>query len=99
LPLFKYWKDAPRGGDRLRFGRGVWLGSIEPIHQRMLAGAGVGLLPEYLVRFDLKNGRLRRLFPAIEPLHDYFRLVFRIDDPRRPVYEGLARSLMEKPLR
>jgi DNA-binding transcriptional LysR family regulator len=99
VPLFRYWKDAPRGGDRLHFRRAVWLGSIEPIHQRMLAGAGVGVLPEYLVRGDLKSGRLIRIFPAIEPLHDYFRLVFRGDDPRRPVFEGLARLLVEKPLR
>jgi len=99
VPLFKYWKDSPRGGDRLRFARAVWLGAIEPIHRRMLTGAGVAVIPEYLVRHDLKSGRLRRLFPGIEPLHDYFRLVFRSDDPRRPVYEGLARSLMEKPLR
>jgi LysR family transcriptional regulator, glycine cleavage system transcriptional activator len=99
VPLFRYWKDAPRGGDRLRFRRAVWLGSIEPIHQRMLAGAGVGVLPEYLVRGDLKSGRLTRIFPAVEPLHDYFRLVFRGDDPRRPVFEGLARLLVEKPLR
>ncbi|HEX9295863.1 MAG TPA: LysR substrate-binding domain-containing protein [Polyangiaceae bacterium] len=98
VPLFRYWKDAPRGGDRLRFARGIWLGSIEAIRQRMLAGIGVGVLPEYLVRQDLKTGRLRRIFPGVQPLHDYFRLVFRVDDPRRHVFESLSVSLLESPL-
>jgi len=98
LPLFRYWKDAPKGGDRLRFARGVFLGGIEAIHRRILAGAGVGVLPEYLIRHELASGRLLRVFPAVVLLHDYFRLVFRTDDPRRVVYEGLARSLLEKPL-
>jgi LysR family transcriptional regulator, glycine cleavage system transcriptional activator len=97
-PLFRYWKDAPKGGDRLEFARGVWLGGIEAIHRRILAGAGVGVLPEYLIRHDLASGRLRRIFPGVVLLHDYFRLVFRTDDPRRPIYEGLARSLLETPL-
>jgi DNA-binding transcriptional LysR family regulator len=97
-PLFRYWKDAPKGGDRLEFGRGVWLGGIEAIHRRMLAGAGVGVLPEYLIRHELANGKLRRIFPAVPLLHDYFRLVFRSDDPRRSIYEGLARALLETPL-
>jgi DNA-binding transcriptional LysR family regulator len=97
-PLFRYWKDAPKGGDRLEFARGVWLGGIEAIHRRILAGAGVGVLPEYLIRHDLASGKLRRIFPAVPLLHDYFRLVFRSDDPRRTIYEGLARSLLETPL-
>ena len=63
LPLFRYWKDAPQGGDRLRFARNVFLGGIEAIHRRILAGAGVGVLPEYLIRHELASGRLRRVFP------------------------------------
>jgi LysR family transcriptional regulator, glycine cleavage system transcriptional activator len=98
VPLFRYWKDAPRGGDRLRFARGIWLGSIEAIRQRMLDGIGVGVLPEYLVRDDLKSGRLRRILPTVQLLHDYFRLVFRSDDPRRHVFESLTTSLIESPL-
>jgi LysR family glycine cleavage system transcriptional activator len=97
-PLFRYWKDAPKGGDRLEFARGVWLGGIEAIHRRILAGAGVGVLPAYLIRHELANGKLCRIFPGVVLLHDYFRLVFRADDPRRPIYEGLTRSLLETPL-
>jgi DNA-binding transcriptional LysR family regulator len=98
-PLFRYWRDAPEGGDRLEFARCVCLGSIEAIRQRMLAGAGVGVLPEYLIRHELARGRLRRILPRVTPLHDYFRLVFRADDPRRSIYEALARSLLDSPLR
>lgn len=103
LPLFRYWRDAPGGGDRLHFGRIVRLGSIEAIRARVLAGAGVAVLPLYQVAPDLagRGGKppLIRLFPKIQPLHDYFRLVFRADDPRRSVYERLAETLREEPLR
>ena len=98
LPLLRYWRDAPGGGDRLRFGRIVRLGSIEAIRQRVTAQAGVAVLPAYLVRRELATRSFRRLFPAVTPLHDYFRLVFRADDPRRPIYERLAAHMLEVPL-
>ena len=99
LPLFRYWRDAPEGGDRLRFGRIVRLGTIEAIRQRVIARAGIAVLPAYLVARELGSGRLRKVFPKVSPLHDYFRLVFRADDPRRTVYEGLARTMLDSPLR
>lgn len=98
LPLFRYFREAPGGGDRLHFGRIVRLGSIETIRQRALQGAGVAVLPAYVVERDLATNALRRLFPAVTPLHDWFRLVFRADDPKRPVYEKLAARLSEEPL-
>ncbi len=99
LPLFRYWKDAPGGGDRLRFPRVAWFGGIEAIRVRVAAGAGVAVLPEYAIRKDLKSGAFRKIFPSVKPLHDYFRLVFRGDDPRRSVFESLAQSLLQMPLR
>jgi DNA-binding transcriptional LysR family regulator len=98
LPLFRYWRDAPGGGDRLHFQRIVRLGSIEAIHRRALDGAGVAVLPFYLVERDLEARRLRRVFPSVEPIHDYFRLVFRADDPKRSVYEKLAARMLESKL-
>lgn len=98
LPLFRYFRDAPGGGDRLHFRKFVRLGSIEAIRARALAGAGVAVLPEYLVRRDLEARAFRRIFPKVKPLHDYFRLVFRADDPRRPIYEKLAAQMLESPL-
>jgi DNA-binding transcriptional LysR family regulator len=99
LPLFKYWKDAPQGGDRLQFGRIVRFGSIAAIRLRLLAGAGVAVLPEFLIRGDLRGRRLRRILPGVKPMHDYFRLVFRAGDPRRALFQWLAGALTEKPLR
>ena len=98
MPLFRYWRDAPGGGDRMQFAKVVRLGTIEAIRQRVIAHDGVAVLPEYLVRHELKAGSIRRLFPSIKPLHDYFRLVFRIDDPRRTIYERLASTMMRTPL-
>ena len=98
LPLFRYWRDAPGGGDRLHFQRIVRLGSIEAIHRRAVDGAGVAVLPCYLVERDLAARRLRRIFPSVEPNHDYFRLVFRADDPKRSVYEKLAARMLEAKL-
>ena len=98
LPLFRYWRDAPGGGDRLRFPRVMRLGTIDAMRVRVAAGGGVAVLPAYLVRRELAAGTFRRVFPSVKANHDYFRLVYRADDPRRVVYEGLAAKLLETPL-
>lgn len=99
LPLFRYWRDAPGGGDRLAFARTVRLGGIEAIRRRVADGAGVAVLPVYLVQDELRRGVFRRILPSVEPMSDYFRLVFRVDDPRRSAFEALAAQLMQTPLR
>ncbi len=99
LPLFRYLRDAMGGGDRLHFRRIMRLGGTEAIRARVLAGAGVAVLPRYLVKKDLAARSMRRILPAIEPLHDWFRLIFRADDARRSVYESLAATMIEAPLR
>jgi DNA-binding transcriptional LysR family regulator len=98
LPLFRYFRDAPGGGDRLRFGGVVLLGTIEAIRRRVLAGAGVAVLPEYIVRRDLATRAVKRVFPKVPLLTDYFRLIFRADDARRSVYEAMARHFAARPL-
>jgi DNA-binding transcriptional LysR family regulator len=98
LPLFSYWRDAPKGVP-LTFARLSRFGTIEAIRLRLLAGAGVGVVPKYLVQPDLDAKRLRVLFPKVVPQHDYFRLVIRADDARRSIFEGLAASLAAAPLR
>lgn len=99
LPLFRYFREASADGDRFRFGSVVGLGTIEAIRRRAVAGAGVAVLPEYLVEPDLAKGRLVRLFPRVKLQSDWFRLVFRGDDPRRAVYERIAAQLLKRPLR
>jgi DNA-binding transcriptional LysR family regulator len=98
LPLFKYWRDAPGGGDRLRFARIMHMGTIAAIRACVLAGDGVGVLPGYLVAPDLEAGRLRAVFPSVKLLTDHFRLIFRVDDPRRSVYEATAARMRAVPL-
>lgn len=97
MSLFRYWRDAPKG-TMLTFEKLIRFGTIEAIRQRVLAGAGVGVLPKYLVEGDLEAKRLKVVLPHVVPLHDYFRLVVRADDPRRTVFDRLAASLAEVPL-
>jgi LysR family glycine cleavage system transcriptional activator len=98
LPLFRYWRDSPKGMP-LAFAKLARFGTIEAIRQRVLAGAGVGVLPRYLVQPDLDAKRLRVVLPKVVAQHDYFRLVIRADDARRSVFEALARSMSDFPLR
>jgi DNA-binding transcriptional LysR family regulator len=98
MPLFRYLRDASGGGDRWRFRRGSWLGTIAAIRHEVLAGAGVAVLPAYFVKPDIAAKKLRRLAPK-EPIgHDFFRFVFRAADPRRAMLESLANDLASAPL-
>lgn len=99
MPLFRYFRDAPGGGDQLHFSRVIQLGTIDAIRQRALAQAGVAVLPEYLVRKDIAAGRLAQILPGVALLSDWFRLIFRTDDPRRSVYEQMAKQMSGVPLR
>lgn len=98
LSLFRYWRDSPRGVP-LVFAKLARFGTIEAIRQRVLAGGGLGVLPKYLVQADLDAKRLSTVLPKIVPLHDYFRLVIRGDDPRRSLFDSLAAALSSVPLR
>jgi DNA-binding transcriptional LysR family regulator len=98
LPLFSYWRDAPRGGDRLEFARILRLGTIAAIRYGILRGHGVAVLPRYFVEKDVAAGKLAIVFPSVKPMHDHFKLVFRRDDSRRQLYEELARHLRKERL-
>lgn len=95
-PLFRYMRDA---GAQMRFSQVTRLGTIAAIRARALSGAGIAVLPVYFVAGDLKRKTLVRILPKLAPSHDYFRLIFRGDDPRRAVYEELAKTFSETPLR
>jgi DNA-binding transcriptional LysR family regulator len=98
LTLFRYWRDSPKG-EPMTFAKLARFGTIEAIRRRVVAGAGVGVLPKYLVEPDVAEKRLKILLPGVEAIHDWFRLVFRSDDGRRSVFELLAKSLSASPLR
>jgi DNA-binding transcriptional LysR family regulator len=97
LTLFRYWRESPKG-EPLAFAHLQRFGTIEAIRRRVVAGAGVAVLPKYLVEPDLEAKRLKVLLPQVEPIHDWFRLVFRSDDARRSVFELLAKSMIAFPL-
>lgn len=99
LPLFRYWRDAPGGGDRLRFGRVRRMGTIAAIEALVRAGRGVAVLPRYLVADSLRRRTLRELFPKVRPLDDHFRLVFRAGDARQPLFAAMAATMLRAPLR
>ncbi|HEY1954816.1 MAG TPA: LysR family transcriptional regulator [Polyangiaceae bacterium] len=98
LPLFSYFRDAQKG-KAYEFARVVRLGAIGAIRERAIAGAGVAVLPEYLIAADRAKKRLVRILPSVKPLADFFRLVFRVDDPRRGLFEAIGRHLAAAPLR
>lgn len=97
LPLFRYLRDA-EGGRDLQFGNTLCMGTIASIRQLVVAGQGIAVLPAYFVASDIAAGRLVELLPEVSPRSDFFRLVFRKDDPRRPVYERIAETLRQRPL-
>lgn len=96
--LFRYFSES-KGAPELAFPKTLTLGTIEAIRRRVLDARAVAVLPEYLVAPDLARKRLVRLFPKVRLLDDAFRLVFRADDVRRPVFERFAAVLRERPLR
>jgi DNA-binding transcriptional LysR family regulator len=59
----------------------------------------VAVLPAYFTERDLARGRLVRLLPRARLGHDFFRLLFRADDTRRPLFEQVAAILSGLPLR
>lgn len=99
LPLFRYFRDAPGGNDSLEFSGLLRMGAIAAMRSLVLAGDGVAVLPEYLVAKDLAARRLVRILPKVTLLHDFFRLIFRADDPKRTIYGSLAKTMREEALK
>jgi DNA-binding transcriptional LysR family regulator len=83
----------------MRFERIVRLGTLEAIRTMALQGHGVAVLPLYFVEPLLRRRRLARIMPRVELTSDWFRLVFRADDARRPLFDWLADRLRAAPLR
>lgn len=96
LPLFSYLRRAVPA---LRFDTTLLVGTIAAVRAAILEGEGVGVLPRYFVRGDLERGRLVRLSPKVRLDHDYFRLLFRADHPRRETLARIAAVLRDQPLR
>jgi LysR family glycine cleavage system transcriptional activator len=98
LPLYSYWRDAAGSALPLRFERVVYFGTIAAIRAGALAGDGVAVLPRYLVAHDLAARRLALVLPRVRPVSDYFRLIFRVDDPRGALYRAVGGVMLAAPL-
>ena len=81
------------------FSKVLRLGTIGAIRHVVLEGAGVAVLPEYLVRGDLEKKRLVRLFPRSPLTRDWFRLIWRDRHALSTELETLASDLRRLPLR
>lgn len=93
LPLYRYLRDAPGLRGPMRFEDHRYLGLGEAVRRQVLAGAGVAVLPEYMIEDDLAAGSLVALLRSVELLRDHFRLVFRSADLRRERFFELAEVL------
>ena len=82
-----------------RFAGHRWLGLGAAVKAMALAGEGVAVLPEYMIAAELRLRRLRRLFPRVALRSDYFRLMYRGDDPRAAIHAELAGWLSAAPIR
>jgi LysR family transcriptional regulator, glycine cleavage system transcriptional activator len=99
MPLFRYLLDASPAGEAWRFKEVERLGAIGAIRARVLEGAGVAVLPEYLVAQDLAKKRLVRLLPKRRLALDHFRLVWRTGHPQEDQLYALAEEMKRAPLR
>lgn len=98
LPLFRYLRDASPADEPWTFASVEILGAIAAIRLRVLAGAGIAVLPLYLVEPDLARGALVRLLPRRPLESDHFRLVWREGHPKEAELHALAADLRTFPL-
>jgi LysR family glycine cleavage system transcriptional activator len=97
-PLFRYFRDAANAPNELSFERTRIMGTTAAIRMLVLDGKGVAVLPYYLIKQDLDAGECVQLFPEVELNRDYFRLMYRRDDPNIEVYQTLATCIRAQPL-
>lgn len=97
-PLFRYFRDAPNAPNKLSFGHTRIMGTTAAIRMLVLGGEGVAVLPYYLMKQDIDSGACTQLFPDVSLNRDYFRLMYRKDDPNIEVYQSLAACIRSQPL-
>ena len=93
LHLLHYLRQTEESIDPQAFGAFRWMGTISAIRSCVLAGEGLAVLPLYLVQADLEADRVRHVWPRRELVHDWFRLLFRSDDPRVSFFRALGETM------
>ena len=97
-PLYRYFRDAADAPDELHFGNSRVMGTTAAIRMLVLAGEGIAVLPYYLVKPDIESGQLQQVFPDVQLRCDYFRLIYRRDDPQAEMYQAVAAFMRTRPL-
>ena len=95
LPLTRYLTSAV---GYLEFAEVQLCGAGMAMRALALAGRGVAVLPEYMVRDDLASGQLVRLLPHASLFSDSFRLIFHKSSPFTANLVRLAEYLRSRPL-
>lgn len=96
MPLARYLTSVVERP--LEFERVRCCGAGIAVHEMALAGLGVAVLPEYMIRHDLEQRRLIRLLPDVQLLSDSFRLLYRRDAIFAHTMTQLAEYLRTRPL-
>lgn len=99
LHLLHYLRQTEASIDPQSFGAFRWMGTISAIRSAVLAGQGLAVLPLYLVRDDLSAGRIAHVWPERTLMHDWFRLLFRADDPRVSLFRALGQAMRSQSLK
>lgn len=99
LPLLRYFLDARPPGEDWAFKEREHLGTIGAVKIRVLAGAGVAVLPRYFVQPELDSGALTEILPETEPVSDMFRLIWKEHHPLEDELRKLAAELSRVPLK
>lgn len=98
LPLFSYFREGSDLSGAMNFKQYLHMGTIEAIRIAIHQHRGIGVLPKYLIEDDLQSGTLIALFSDTTLQHDWFRLIFRKDDPRRTLFESIGETMRTHPL-
>ena len=99
LPLFHYLSEVDERIEAGSFAGYRQMGTISAIHACVLAGDGVAVLPKYLIYRDIEDGLLVPIFPEVQLSHDWFRLIYRSDDPRSGLFRAMATTMTESALK
>ena len=97
LPLFRYFLDACPNNESWDFGNTELLSTVAAMRLRVLEGAGVAVLPRFVVEKDLASGAAMALFRRRALPRDRVRIVWRDGHPREQDLTVLAGDLTRLP--
>lgn len=89
----RIWLDGMMQEHRIRPRVAAEFDNMESIKRAVINGAGLTILPEYVVRSEVEAGRLRALHIAGSPLRRTLKLVWNRETYRSPVVRSFVRFL------